>query len=232
MQHLIIEIRDFNNKHSYVHSFIHSFIHSCSLTYIFMYVHLRQSFILIYSLINIQTMDLCCHIIIEILVFFFFFWLFYMLRHILGPPSNIFFHLMLISWMITLSSWMITHAHAWLVLSFRWKNMVDYTLEQRWEIWWHYFENHGNVAECVQKWCTNFGRIEASLVSYVRYLVKKVKETGMLIYKPKRANPKIVRTPENIAAVARKCAWCAININSMSFSTIEHFGEIIETHFV
>ena len=32
--------------------------------------------------------------------------------------------------------------------------------------------------------------------------MKKVKETGILIYKPKREKPKTVRTPENIAAVA------------------------------
>ena len=32
--------------------------------------------------------------------------------------------------------------------------------------------------------------------------MKKVKETGILIQKPKRENPKTVRTPENIAAVA------------------------------
>ena len=36
----------------------------------------------------------------------------------------------------------------------------------------------------------------------VRYLVKKVKETGILIDKPKREKPKTVRTPQNIAAVA------------------------------
>ena len=38
---------------------------------------------------------------------------------------------------------------------------------------------------------------------YVRYLVKKkLKETGILIDKPKRAKPKTVHTPENIGAVA------------------------------
>ena len=37
---------------------------------------------------------------------------------------------------------------------------------------------------------------------YIRYLVKKVKDTGILIDKPKREKPKTVRTPENIAAVA------------------------------
>ena len=34
-------------------------------------------------------------------------------------------------------------------------------LEQRWEILRHYFENHGNAAECVRKLRTNFGRREA-----------------------------------------------------------------------
>ena len=80
--------------------------------------------------------------------------------------------------------------------------MVVYTLEQRWEILRHYFENHGNVAECVRKLRTDFGRREAPSAPYVRYLVKKVKETGILIDKPKREKPKTVRTPENIAAVA------------------------------
>ena len=34
------------------------------------------------------------------------------------------------------------------------------------------------------------------------YLVKKVKDTGILINRPKREKPKTVRTPENIAASA------------------------------
>ena len=79
--------------------------------------------------------------------------------------------------------------------------MVVYTLEQRWEILRHYFENHANVAEGVRKLCTDFGRREASSAPYVRYLVKKVKETGILIDKPKREKIKTVRTPENIVAV-------------------------------
>ena len=57
---------------------------------------------------------------------------------------------------------------------------------------------HGNVAECVRKLRTDFGRREAPSAPYVRYLVKKVKETGILIDKPKREKPKTVRTPENI----------------------------------
>ena len=80
--------------------------------------------------------------------------------------------------------------------------MVVYMLEQRWKILRHYFENHDNVAECVRKLRTDFGRREAPSAPYVRYLVNKVKETGILIDKPKREKPETVRTAENIAAVA------------------------------
>ena len=66
----------------------------------------------------------------------------------------------------------------------------------------HYFENHGNLTEYLRKLRTDLGRREASSVPYVRYLVKKVKETGILIDKPKPEKLKTVRTPENIAAVA------------------------------
>ena len=68
--------------------------------------------------------------------------------------------------------------------------MIVNTLEQRWGVLRHYFDNHGNVAECVRKLRTDFGRREALLAPYVRYLVKKVKETGILIDKPKREKPK------------------------------------------
>ena len=74
--------------------------------------------------------------------------------------------------------------------------MVMYTLEQRWEILRHYFENHGNVTECVRKLRTDFGRREQRS----RYIVKQVKETGN--DKLKRENPNTVRTPENTAIVA------------------------------
>ena len=64
-------------------------------------------------------------------------------------------------------------------------NMVLYTLDQRWGILRHYFENHGNVAEYVRKLRTAFGRREAPPAPYVHYLVRKVKETGILIDKRK-----------------------------------------------
>ena len=72
--------------------------------------------------------------------------------------------------------------------------MAVYALEQRWKILQHYFENHGNAAECVRKLLTNFGRREAPSAPYVRYLVKKVKETDILIDKPKRGKLKTVHS--------------------------------------
>ena len=75
--------------------------------------------------------------------------------------------------------------------------MVACTLEQRRERLRHYFENHGNVAECVQ----NFGRREASSTPHICFLAKKLKEIGTLIDKPKCEKPKTVRAPENIVAV-------------------------------
>ena len=82
----------------------------------------------------------------------------------------------------------------------------------------------------MRKLRTDFGRREAPSAPYVRYLMKKVKETGILIDKLKREKPKTVRTPENIAAVAG-CVGSVINTNSPSFSTIEYFGDIVETDF-
>ena len=72
--------------------------------------------------------------------------------------------------------------------------MLVYTFEQRWEILRHYFENHNNVAECVRKLYTDFGRREATSAPYV-------KETGNLFNKRKGEKPKTLRAPENIAAV-------------------------------
>ena len=95
--------------------------------------------------------------------------------------------------------------------------MVLNTFEKRWEILRHYFENHGNVAENVRKLRTDFGRRKAPSTSHVHYLVKKVKETGILIDKPKRQQPKPARTPENIATVAENaCEAPLISIHHRS----------------
>ena len=51
--------------------------------------------------------------------------------------------------------------------------------------------------------------------------MKKVKATGILIYKPKRERPKTVRTPENIAAVAenvRKAPSISIDLRSQQLN--------------
>ena len=89
-----------------------------------------------------------------------------------------------------------------LVLSFCRTNLIVYTLERRGEILRHYFEKHGNVLECVRKLHTDFRRRQAPSAPYVCYIVKKAKETGSLIDKPKLEKPKTVRTPDNITAVA------------------------------
>ena len=84
-------------------------------------------------------------------------------------------------------------------------------------------KNHGNVAECVRKLRTDFGTSEAPSAPYICYLLKKVKETAFLIDKPKREKPKIVRTPENIAAVAESvCEPPSTSIHRRS----QHFGDI------
>ena len=58
------------------------------------------------------------------------------------------------------------------------------------------------VPECVRKLRKDFGRRETQSAPYIHYIVKKVKETGILIDKQNREKPKTVHTPENIAAVA------------------------------
>ena len=64
---------------------------------------------------------------------------------------------------------------------------------------------------------TDFGSREVPSAPYVRYLVKKVKETNILIDKPKYEKPKTMRTPENIAAVAENmCASPSTSIHLRS----------------
>ena len=78
----------------------------------------------------------------------------------------------------------------------------------------YYFENHGNAAEYVRILRTDFGRREAPSAPYVRYLVKKVQETGILIDKAKREKQKTVRTHENIAAVTESV--CEASLTSIT----------------
>ena len=108
--------------------------------------------------------------------------------------------------------------------------MVVYTLEQRWEILRHYFENHVNVADCVRKLRTDFIRRKTPSAPYVRYLVEKVKKTGIVIDKPKREKPKTVRTPENITAVAErvcKARSTSIHRRSQQLNTLETSSTLV-----
>ena len=98
--------------------------------------------------------------------------------------------------------------------------MIVYMLEQRWEILRHYFENHGNLTECMRKLRTDFERREAPSAPYVHYLVKKVKETGILIDILKREKPKTVRTPENISAVAESACEAPSTANHHRFQQL------------
>ena len=79
---------------------------------------------------------------------------------------------------------------------------------------------------------TDFGKRKATSDPYVRYLVKKLKVTGILIDKPKRETSKIVHTPDNIAAVAEsvnktpstsihRCSQ-QLNISEISLRRILH----------
>ena len=83
----------------------------------------------------------------------------------------------------------------------------------------HSFENHGNVVERMLKLRTDFVRTETPSTSSVRYLVKKVKETGILIGQQKRAKLKTVHRlrTENIPAVAESvCEAPATSIHRRS----------------
>ena len=71
-----------------------------------------------------------------------------------------------------------------------------------------------------------FWKKRSTAAPYVRYLVKKVKETAILIDKPKREKPKTVRTPENIllwqkVGVKRRLSQ-QLNISETSLRRISH----------
>ena len=63
--------------------------------------------------------------------------------------------------------------------------------------------------------CTDFEKRVASAASYVRYLVKKVKETGILIDTPKHEKRKTMRTPENLIVVAEIIFTVVLNIKPL-----------------
>ena len=91
--------------------------------------------------------------------------------------------------------------------------MIVYTLEQRLEISQHYFENRGNVAECVRKLCTDFWRRKAPSAQYVRYLVKKKwkKQASPSINQCVKSQKQCVHP--GILLLWQKVFWSAIIIN-------------------
>ena len=98
--------------------------------------------------------------------------------------------------------------------------MVVYTLEKCWEIL-HYFETHGNIAEL----CTDFGRREAPSAPYTRYLVKKVKETGVFTESEKQCvEPRILLLWQKVCVKRHQHQFTVLLAS-------EHFGDIIETNF-
>ena len=90
---------------------------------------------------------------------------------------------------------------AYCVLTFRPTNMVVYTLKQLREIFRHYFEYHGNVAECVKN-CIRI--LEAEKHRMFVILRKKWKELAStsINQSVKSQKREYWRTHENIAAVA------------------------------
>ena len=145
----------------------------------------------------------------------------YILNNILGPSSNVFFQLVLISWMITLNSCLIWQIISWILL------LNAYGCVYAWT-------TLGNIATLLWKSCAKiaYGPWKKRLtVSFVCSLsCEKVTENGILIDKPNHEKKNRAYTWE-YCCYGRKCAWSAIYINSPSFLTIEHFGNIIETNF-
>ena len=84
-----------------------------------------------------------------------------------------------------------------------------------------YCDNTLKIMAVLQNVSENCIRIleeeKAPSAPYVRYFVKTVKETGILMDKPKREKPKTLRTPENNAAVAESvCEAASTSIHHRS----------------
>ena len=91
------------------------------------------------------------------------------------------------------------------------------------EILRHYFENHGNVAECVRKLRIDFGRREALSALYIRYLVKKLKETCIVIDKSKRKKPAAVAECVRVASsTSTHLRLQQLNISEISLRRVLH----------
>ena len=142
------------------------------------------------------------------------------LQIILDPPSNVFFQLVFISWMVTLSSCLI-----WQILVFE-RIWLCIRLNNAGK----YCDITLKITIMLQNVCENCVWIleEEKPPPYVRYLVK---ETSILIDNQSAKSKKQCVHPRIMLLWQKVCVWSAININSPSFSKIEHFGDITETNF-
>ena len=103
----------------------------------------------------------------------------------MGLPSNVFFQLVVISWMVTLSSCLIGQVISFIPplneygCVYAWTTLVN-NATLIWKSW-----------QCCRM-CTDFERREAPSAPYIRNLVKKEKKIGILIGKPMREKSKTV----------------------------------------
>ena len=105
--------------------------------------------------------------------------------------------------------------------------MVVYALEQRWEILRHYFENHGNAAECrmCAKIAYGFWKKRSTVSSVCPLSCERTEETGILIDKPKRTLEYIATMTETVreaSSTSIDCRSQQLNIWEISMRRILH----------
>ena len=79
--------------------------------------------------------------------------------------------------------------------------MDRYTLEQNWEIL-TYFQSNESSIQTVRNLRGKFDRKEMPSTQFVDQFVKRIRQTGSLLDKAIRSRARLVRSIENIAAVA------------------------------
>jgi len=81
--------------------------------------------------------------------------------------------------------------------------MGRYTFEQNWEILKTYFQSGESSTQTVRNLREKFGRNERPSTQFVDQFVKRIRQTGSLLDKATRSRTHLVRSTENIAAVAQ-----------------------------
>ena len=108
--------------------------------------------------------------------------------------------------------------------------MVVYTLEQRWEILRHYFENHDNVAECVRKLRTDFGRREAPSAPYVRYLLASPSINQSVKRQKQCVHPRILLLWQKVCVKRHQHKFKALLLKiALSVAELMSFGHLRAT---